>query len=135
MNQHEHGGDFCESVYALDGEAGSVAAALAHARTFLRGCTPSLDVRTAQDLELLVGELVTNAVRHAPGPLTLMLTCDGHAEVAVTDTSTTAPAAREPDLTGGGGFGWHLVTTLADQVRVRLSPPHGKTITAAITLH
>ena len=135
MDQHDHSGDFCKSVYALDGQEGSVGAALQHARAFLRGCSPSLDPRTVQDLELLVCELVTNAVRHAPGPLTLTLSCDGHVEVAVTDSSTTAPTAREPDLRGGGGFGWHLVTAVADQVRVRLAPPHGKTISAAITLH
>ena len=134
MGQRDHGRDYCESAYSLDGAAGSVGAALEHTRLFLRGCSPDLDVRTAQDLELVVAELVGNAVRHAPGPLTLTLSCDGHVEVAVTDTSTAVPAVREPDLRGGGGFGWHLITTLADQVRVRLAPPHGKTISAAITL-
>ncbi len=135
MDQHDHERDYRESAYVLDGARGSVGAALEHTRVFLRDCTPHLDLRTAQDLELMVAELVTNAVRHAPGPLTLTLSCDGSIEVAVTDTSPAAPTAREPDLAGGGGFGWHLITALADQVKVRLAPPNGKTISAAITLH
>jgi anti-sigma regulatory factor (Ser/Thr protein kinase) len=134
MDQHDHGRGFCESAYFLDGEAGSVGVALEHTRVFLRGCSPDLDLRTAQDLELMVAELVSNAVRHAPGPLTLTLSCDGHVEVAVTDTSTAVPAAREPDPGGGGGFGWHLINALADQVKVRLAPPHGKTISAVIAM-
>ncbi|QMU76792.1 ATP-binding protein [Streptacidiphilus sp. PB12-B1b] len=135
MDQQDHRQDHCESTYDLDGKPGSVGVALSHTRSFLSGCIPSLDPQTAQDLELLVSELVTNAVRHAPGPLTLTLCCDQYVEVAVTDTSVTAPTAREPDLAGGGGFGWHLVTALADQVRVNLAPPHGKTVSAAVTLH
>lgn len=82
---------------------------------------------------LLVSELVTNAVRHAPGPLRLTLACDGQVEVAVTDTNGTAPLARDADLTGGGGLGWHLITALADQVKVQLMP-HGKTVRATICL-
>jgi len=135
MDQHEHGRDFCESVYPLDGAGGSVRAALEHTRVFLRGCSPHLGLRMAQDLELVVVELVSNAVRHAPGPLTLTLSCDEYIEVAVTDTSTAVPTAREPDLGAGGGFGWHLITALADPVEVRLAPPYGKTISAVITLH
>jgi len=133
--RHDHRPGYCESACVLDGQRGSVGAALEHTRAFLRGCPPELGPQTVQDLELVVAELVTNAVRHAPGALTLTLSCDGHVEVAVTDTSTTVPTARPPDLGGGGGFGWHLITALADQVKVHLSPPHGKTISAAMTLH
>lgn len=133
MDQHGHGQDCCGATYQLDGAHGSVSAALEHTRRFLRGCTPHLDPRTAQDLQLMVAELVTNAVRHAPGPLTLTLSCEGHFKVTVTDTSTAAPAPRQPALEGGGGFGWHLIATLADQVKVHLAPPHGKTISAVIT--
>jgi anti-sigma regulatory factor (Ser/Thr protein kinase) len=134
MNQHDHSHDYYESVYTLDGNPANVSVAREHTRTFLDECTPSLDSRTADDLELVVSELVTNAVRHAPGPLTLTLSCDGHVEAAVTDTSSTAPCARKPDLTGHGGFGWHLITALTDQVKIHLTPPYGKTISAAIAL-
>ncbi|WP_329581908.1 hypothetical protein OG500_19200 [Kitasatospora sp. NBC_01250] len=50
------------------------------------------------------------------------------------DTSTTAPKPRAPDFRGNGGFGWHLVTTLADHTDIHLNPPGGKTLTATITI-
>jgi anti-sigma regulatory factor (Ser/Thr protein kinase) len=131
MDHLSHDRDFCRSRYALDGKPGSISAALDHTRSFLQACNPYLDQDTLADLELLVSELVTNAVRHAPGPLTLALSCDGHVEVEVSDTSVRTPAPRKPDLRGGGGFGWHLVTTLADRLEIRMNPD-GKTISAAI---
>ncbi|MEU3464304.1 ATP-binding protein [Streptomyces sp. NPDC006733] len=51
------------------------------------------------DALLVVSELVTNAVRHAPGPCTLALDLqDGRLEIAVSDTSARAlePQPFEP---------------------------------------
>jgi cold shock CspA family protein len=54
----------------------------------------------------LVSELITNAVRHTPGPCTLYLVQDGpdgrELTVAVSDTSTIPPIPRTPDLSGDG---------------------------------
>jgi anti-sigma regulatory factor (Ser/Thr protein kinase) len=120
------------SSHPLDGRPGSVTAALGHARAFLRRCSPQLSRATAGDLLLVVSELVTNAVRHAPGPCTLDLACNGQLEVAVSDTSSTVPVARAPDPGGTGGFGWLVVNEVSQHVRVRLRPPYGKTVTATL---
>ena len=118
--------------HPLDGRPGSTTAALDHARAFLRRCSPPVSGDTAGNLLLVVSELVTNAVRHAPGPCTLDLACNGRLEVAVSDTSSTVPVARAPDLGGSGGFGWHVVNQVSRRVRVRLRPPYGKTVTATL---
>ncbi|UYQ61059.1 ATP-binding protein [Streptomyces peucetius] len=80
---------------------------------------------------LVVSELVTNAVRHtAAGWWRLRLTA-GHDTLLVQldDSSPLPPIAREPDFTGGGGFGWHMVQRLAGCVEVR-QLPYGKSIRA-----
>ncbi|MFD6529747.1 ATP-binding protein [Streptomyces sp. NPDC060184] len=86
------------------------------------------------DVLLIVSELVTNAVRHAPGPSALTLTITaGALDIAVTDCSCVAPAARTPDLTDGtGGMGLHIAEDLG--ARVFTEPlPDGKCVHAALT--
>ncbi|MFV0126707.1 ATP-binding protein [Streptomyces sp. HMX112] len=85
----------------------------------------------AVDAVLLVAsELVTNAVRHAPGPCTLCLALhDEGVLIEVSDTSPTPPRPRAPDISGvGGGWGWTLIARLADEVRVLPEPGGGKTV-------
>ncbi len=62
---------------------------------------------------LLVSELVTNALRHAPGPirLTLWLT-DGTLRCEVVDTSTELPRVRECGAYDEGGRGLLLLDML-----------------------
>ncbi|WP_255306201.1 ATP-binding protein [Streptomyces sp. Wb2n-11] len=79
---------------------------------------------------LVIGELMANAVRHTSGwwRLTLLV---GPEELVIEmdDSSDQLPVAREPDFSGGGGFGWHMVHRLAG--RVEVNPlPEGKRIRA-----
>ncbi|MET9801057.1 ATP-binding protein [Streptomyces sp. NPDC006368] len=86
---------------------------------------------TTVDAVLLVAsELVTNAVRHTPGPCTLSLTLqDQGVLVEVSDTSPALPRPRLPDITGAcGGWGWPMIDRLADEVRVTRGPGGGKTV-------
>ncbi|WP_305786391.1 ATP-binding protein [Symbioplanes lichenis] len=54
---------------------------------------------------LIVSELVTNAVRHGGGEITLELRAAGpEVEVSVADGSSVLPRRREPDETGGRGL-------------------------------
>ncbi|AYN43326.1 ATP-binding protein [Streptomyces dangxiongensis] len=88
----------------------------------------------AVDAELAASELVTNAVRHAPGPcgMTLKLSSD-ELTITVWDSSTDKPAAKKADPRRIGGHGLHLVHTVSDRVVVALRET-GKRITAHLSL-
>lgn len=66
------------------------------------------------DVELLVSEVVTNAVKHAASAPRIEATLEGDTlRVAVYDDDPTLPAHREPDVTSPGGRGLHLLDRLA----------------------
>ena len=68
------------------------------------------------EAELLVSELVTNAVLHARTPLALrVVLADDCLRVAVTDESRWLPRPQPKDLDRVGGRGLALVEMLADQ--------------------
>jgi serine phosphatase RsbU (regulator of sigma subunit)/anti-sigma regulatory factor (Ser/Thr protein kinase) len=77
--------------------------------------------------ELVVSELVTNAVRHATAPITLRLIRDDTLICEVSDGSTNAPHMRLARLTDEGGRGLYLVGRLADRWGTRYTGT-GKTI-------
>ncbi|MCX5000306.1 ATP-binding protein [Streptomyces longwoodensis] len=105
-------------------------------RTLLARAGHPADERTSQDAQLVVSELVTNAVRHAPGDggLLLELTPDaGVLTVTVRDSSSSAPEQRPHDAGRVGGHGMHLVTRLCEQVRT-VALADGKQVMARIVL-
>ena len=122
------------STHPLDGRSGTITLARQYAQEFFGQCVPPLSAVALDDALLLVSELVTNAVRHAPGPCVLTLAdYRPGLTVAVSDTSGVQPVARPPDLaTGTGGFGWHLLHRIARQVEVRPDAAGGKTVTATL---
>jgi anti-sigma regulatory factor (Ser/Thr protein kinase) len=64
-----------------------------------------------RDAQLLVSELVTNALCHAGGPIELRASCtDEVVRVEVRDTSSVMPLLRAPN---GGGRGLHIVAAIA----------------------
>jgi signal transduction histidine kinase len=64
--------------------------------------------------ELLVGELVTNALRHAPGPCRLTLSAvDGLLRCEVEDSGADLPRLRETHEFDENGRGLNLVDMLA----------------------
>jgi anti-sigma regulatory factor (Ser/Thr protein kinase) len=124
-------------AWFLDGLGGTVAEARDRTQEFLvdaRITPPPLNETTVGDALLLVSELVSNAVRHAPGPCTLELADDGRqVTIAVSDTSTSVPLPRAPDyVAGGGGFGWHLLHRVALRIEIALRAQHGKTVSAIL---
>lgn len=90
----------------------------------------------SQDTQIVVSELVTNALRHAPGPgglLLEVLTTPARLRVTVRDTSRASPRLRVPDPHRIGGHGLHLITRLCSHFHT--SPrDDGKQVTAEMLL-
>ncbi|WP_052442466.1 ATP-binding protein [Streptacidiphilus neutrinimicus] len=106
-----------------------------HARRITRTALAAWGATDLVDsAEMIVSELVTNAMRYGSGPvdLTLALT-DSGLRVSVTDEGTTLPSAREAGEDALGGRGLQIVRLLAESwdVVVRLT---GKTVTCVLAL-
>ncbi|WP_158581493.1 ATP-binding protein [Actinomadura spongiicola] len=90
------------------------------ARRFSRSVTVGSDIgHVGDDTEILVSELVTNAVRHVtiPGSVLLLrlLRAGTRLRVEVHDQSAAVPRARPLDLMDETGRGWFLVAIMADR--------------------
>ncbi|MGW0965119.1 SpoIIE family protein phosphatase [Streptomyces sp. NPDC002516] len=79
--------------------------------------------------ELIVSELVTNAIRYAVPPIRLRLLCDTRLTCEVSDASSTAPRLRHARSTDEGGRGLFLVAQLAHRWGARYTA-EGKIIWA-----
>ncbi|MGW3086874.1 SpoIIE family protein phosphatase [Streptomyces sp. NPDC001108] len=76
----------------------------------------------AMTTELIVSELVTNAVRHATGPIRLRLLRQSVLTCEVSDTSSTSPRLRHARTTDEGGRGLFLVAQLTRRWGTRYTP-------------
>ncbi|WP_445281455.1 ATP-binding protein [Streptomyces sp. DSM 118148] len=98
---------------------------------------PAPGRRALQDAQLVASELVTNAVKHAPGPCALLLELAPDASalsITVVDTSPELPRQPPPDPGRVGGHGLLLVNMLSGGLKV--TPlPRGKRVTATVALH
>jgi anti-sigma regulatory factor (Ser/Thr protein kinase) len=134
----EDGGDPVETMVALDGEAGCIAGARHLTGDFLarvqREHGVPVSARTLDVAQLVVSELVTNALRHAPGPVLLHLRIAGAAvEVAVWDSHPVLPVPRGADPTRVGQHGLEIVMAVAQDFAV-VREPVGKRIVARLGL-
>ncbi len=90
--------------------------AVPQARRVLRECLDltGLPDDTRCTAELLVSELVTNAVKYGRPPVWLLVELrPGLVHASVTDTSTTLPQRREADPDAEGGRGLLVLDALA----------------------
>ncbi|MER5571231.1 SpoIIE family protein phosphatase [Streptomyces goshikiensis] len=83
--------------------------------------------------ELMLSELVTNAVRYGTEPIQVRLILDRTLICEVSDGSSTAPHLRRAASTEEGGRGLFLVAQLAQAWGTRYTP-HGKVIWAECAL-
>ena len=79
--------------------------------------------------ELIVSELLTNAIRHAEPPIQLRMILDDTLSCEVSDGSSTAPHMRRADRYDEGGRGLLLVSQLTERWGSRHTRT-GKTIWA-----
>ncbi|MEU6820685.1 ATP-binding protein [Streptomyces atriruber] len=125
---------------SLNGASGIVPLARDYTRQALHawGWLPaeSADRRAAaEDVLLVVSELVTNACLHAEGPDELWLSTDGKVlRIEVSDRGTGQPAPRTPHRAGRpGGHGMFIVQRLClDWGVVRSPGVAGKTVWAEL---
>ncbi|MPY45772.1 ATP-binding protein, partial [Streptomyces phyllanthi] len=83
--------------------------------------------------ELVVSELVTNAIRHATGPIRLRLILERTLICEVFDGGATAPHLRHPRTTDEGGRGLFLIAQFTQRWGTRFLP-EGKVIWAEQSL-
>ncbi|MFC9682289.1 SpoIIE family protein phosphatase [Streptomyces sp. NPDC056948] len=105
-------------------------AAVGHIRTAV---AHQLAIWDLEDLgfvtELILSELITNAIRYATGPISVRMLFDSKMISEVSDGSSTSPHLRYAETTDEGGRGLFLVAQLADRWGTRYTP-QGKVIWA-----
>ncbi|MFD5393177.1 SpoIIE family protein phosphatase [Streptomyces sp. NPDC127097] len=89
---------------------------------------------TAFATELILSELVTNAIRYGIAPITVRLLYDRRLICEIADGSSTSPHLRRAAATDEGGRGLFLVAHLAERWGTRYLP-RGKVIWAEQALH
>jgi anti-sigma regulatory factor (Ser/Thr protein kinase) len=121
---------------AYDGQPASIAAARSFLDAFLTHVNQIRTVapRQWEAARLVTSELVTNAVRHAPGPCTVALAVrDTGLTVAVTDTSPRPPVPQRHDPVRIGSHGMEIVAALC--LSVTTAPaPGGKTVRVELSI-
>ncbi|MFE3034777.1 ATP-binding protein [Streptomyces canus] len=127
-----------EVTVALDGADGCIADARALTSKFLTRVQGEyglpVSARTMDLGQLVVSELVTNALKYAPGPVLLHLRiADGMLEIEVWDTDPTLPLARAADAGRVGQHGLEIVMAVVQGIEARREPV-GKCVTARLTL-
>jgi anti-sigma regulatory factor (Ser/Thr protein kinase) len=112
------------------------AASPSAARAFARETLASWRLTAmTDDVSLIVGELITNAVLHGDGPVTLTLhLLEPIVRIEVSDESSALPKLTEPSQTRLGGRGLAIISAVAQAWGTSLGEPAGKTVWAELNV-
>ncbi|WP_369244527.1 SpoIIE family protein phosphatase [Streptomyces sp. R41] len=113
------------AAWPLDADPEAVA--VARRRTRAQLAAWDVDDETAFNTELIVSELVTNAVKYGTPPLELRLIHDRTLTCEVRDAGSAAPHLRHAGTVDEGGRGLFIAAELAQAWGTRYTAP-GKTI-------
>jgi len=119
----------CATHEVLDLEPSGFAPA--RARRLVRDVvSPLVPADVAHTAELLVSELVTNAITHGTGVVRLSIDCADHAlSVTVGDEEPAGPEIQPERLMSMGGRGLRMMESLASAWGVTARPDgHGKDV-------
>ncbi|MFD3455563.1 SpoIIE family protein phosphatase [Streptomyces sp. NPDC058691] len=123
-----------DATHAAAWELTEDLAEVAHARDLASSRLTGWDLRDlAFTAEVVVSELVTNAIRYGTGPVELRLIRQDTLICEVSDSSNTAPHLRRARMFDEGGRGLFIVAQLAERWGTR-QRPDGKTIWAELAL-
>lgn len=100
------------------------------ARKFLREACRGQEATVVDEAELLVSELVTNAIQHGAPPIELLIRCAGDdaLEICVRDSDPAVPVPRGAQDDAEGGRGLLLVDLVSDRWGTETDPDDGKTV-------
>ncbi|MGW1169792.1 SpoIIE family protein phosphatase [Streptomyces sp. NPDC002550] len=119
------------ATWHLDHHPRAVAAARTHVRHQL--ILWGVDEETAYTTEMIVSELVTNAIRYGTPPVRLQLIKDRTLTCEVHDSNSLAPRLRHAKTIDEGGRGLFIIAQLAQNWGVRYTLD-GKSVWAEQTL-
>jgi anti-sigma regulatory factor (Ser/Thr protein kinase) len=127
-----------QATVALDGDSSCIAEARHRAVDFLARVQAEhglpVSARAMDLTQLVVSELVTNALKYAAGPVLMELRISGVVvEVVVWDSDPALPVARAADAGRVGQHGLEIVMAVAQGFEVQREPV-GKRITVRIAL-
>jgi anti-sigma regulatory factor (Ser/Thr protein kinase) len=127
-----------QDTVALDGDGSCIAEARHRAVDFLARVQAEhglpVSARAMDLTQLVVSELVTNALKYAAGPVLMELRIRGAVvEVVVWDSDPVLPVARAADAGRVGQHGLEIVMAVAQGFEVQREPV-GKRITVRIAL-
>ncbi|MGW0118577.1 ATP-binding protein [Streptomyces sp. NPDC003327] len=128
---------FASAVYDTAQHGGAVGAARAFTADFL-AAAPSVRGPVADErvelAQLVVSELVTNAVRHAAGSCRLLLELRRDTlDISVFDGEASAPVPRGHDPRRIGQHGVEIVLAVCESLTVEPAP-EGKRVRASLSL-